>query len=72
MAFLARLTVAYLEEAALVPGLSLQYRLLNLVREDREVTVEAVKQVALGLVGCEVPDQSAFSCVFPELFDLAR
>jgi hypothetical protein len=28
---------------ASAPGLSLQYRLLNLVREDREVTVEAVK-----------------------------
>jgi hypothetical protein len=35
----------------------LQYRLFDLVREGREVTVEAVKQVALGLVRCEVADQ---------------
>jgi hypothetical protein len=51
-------------------GLSLQHGLFNLVREDREVTVEAVKQVALGLVRCEVADQSAFGRVFPELFDV--
>ena len=36
------------------------------------MTVEPVKQVALGLVRCEVADQSAFGCVFPELFDLRQ
>ena len=36
------------------------------------MTAEPVKQLALGLVGCEVADQSAFGCVFPELFDLRQ
>lgn len=46
--------------------------MFNLVREDREMTVEPIKQVALGLVGCEVADQGAFSRIFPEFFDLRQ
>jgi hypothetical protein len=57
-------------QAASGSGVSLQYRLFNLVRKDREMTSEPVKQVAFGLVRCEVTDQSAFGRIFPELFDL--
>jgi hypothetical protein len=52
--------------------LSLDYRLFNLVREDREMAGEPVKHLALGLVRCEVADQGAFGCVFPELFYLRQ
>ena len=34
--------------------------MLNLVREDCEVTVQPVKHLALGWVRCEVADQGAF------------
>ena len=36
------------------------------------MTGEPVKQLALGLVRCEVADQGAFGCVFPELFYLRQ
>jgi hypothetical protein len=52
--------------------LSLDYRLFNLVREDREMAGEPVKHLALGLVHCEVADEGAFGCVFPELFYLRQ
>ena len=58
--------------AALGPRISVHHLQFSLVREDREVTVEAVKQVALGLVRCEVADESAFGCVFSKLFDLRQ
>ena len=48
----------------------MQQRLFDLVRKEREMTGEPVKQLALVLVRCMVPDQSAFCCVFPKLFDL--
>ena len=59
-----------MKEATLCPRLSLQQRLFNLVREDCEMTVEPVKQFALGLVRGEIADQGAFGCVFSQLFDL--
>ena len=42
----------------------------NLVREEPEMTGEPVKQLALVAIRCMIPDQNAFRCVFPELFDL--
>ena len=59
-----------MKEATLCPRLSLQQRQFNLVREDCEMTVEPVKQLALGLVRGEIADQGAFGCVFSQLFDL--
>jgi hypothetical protein len=61
-----------MKEATLCPRLSLQQRLFNLVREDCEMTVEPVKQLALGLVRGEIADQGAFGCVFSELFNLRQ
>jgi hypothetical protein len=36
------------------------------------MTSEPVKQLALGLVGCQVADQRAFGRVFSEFFDLRQ
>ena len=36
------------------------------------MTGESVEQLALGLVSCEISDQSTFGGVFPELFDLRQ
>jgi hypothetical protein len=42
-----------------------------LVRKDREITSEPVKQVAFGLVRCEVTDQSNIRLRLSEAFRLA-
>jgi hypothetical protein len=59
-------------EAASGPCLSVRHCLLYLVREDRQVTGDPVKHVALVFVRCEVADQGTFGCVFAELFDLSQ
>jgi hypothetical protein len=61
-----------MQTRALGRWLSLDYRLFNLVREDREMAGEPVKQLALVFFRCEVADQSAFGCVFPEFFYLRQ
>lgn len=47
-----------------------EHRHLNLLRKTYQMASYPIKQIVLGLVGCKVSDQGAFSGISPELFDL--
>jgi len=56
-------------EAALGPASSLQDRLFDLIRQDREMTSKPIEQLALVLISRLVSDQGAFGRLFSQFFD---